>query len=81
MFEHYADMQCVPNITMRARREALGLTLAKLASLADLTLGQVWKIEQGRVRPQVDSARRIARALDSTVEAIWGDDEQQQASA
>jgi len=57
---------------MRARREALGLTQGALAEAVGLTRQSINAIEAGRSVPGVDVALRIAGALESTVESIFG---------
>lgn len=62
-----------PSVTrVRERREARGLSQLALAAAADLTRQSVGAIEAGRAIPGVDVALRLARALDCTVEELFG---------
>lgn len=58
---------------LRARREARGLSQVALADAADLSRQSVGAIEAGRTTPAVDVALRLARALDCTVEDLFGE--------
>lgn len=58
---------------LRRQRRAQELTLHALALKAGVTYGQVWRIEQGRQRPTVDTALRLAEALGTTVETLFGE--------
>lgn len=57
---------------VRERREARGLSQLALAAAAELTRQSVGAIEAGRAMPGVDVALRLARALDCTVEELFG---------
>ena len=57
---------------VRELREAQGLSQAALANTIRLTRQSVLAIETGRSTPAVDVALRLARALDCTVEALFG---------
>lgn len=57
---------------VRARRVALGVSQVELAAAARLTRQSIGAIEAGRASPAVDVALRIARALGSTVEELFG---------
>lgn len=59
---------------LRIRRAELGLTQAELATRADVSRQLIAAVEAGRNVPAVDAAIRIARALDTTVEAVFGPD-------
>lgn len=49
---------------IRARRETLGLTVTRLAELADLSKSEISAIENGRIAlPGADKRRRLAHAL------------------
>lgn len=53
-------------------RKAKGLTQPQLADLAKLpNYTVVQRYEHGRALPAVDTALRIARALDTTVEQLF----------
>jgi putative molybdopterin biosynthesis protein len=57
---------------VREMREARGLTQIELARTSQLTRQSIGAIEAGRATPAVDVALRIARALDQSVEALFG---------
>ena len=57
--------------TIRDRREALGLSQAGLAVAAGVSRPAIGALEQGRHVPAADAAIRIARALGTTVEALF----------
>ncbi len=57
---------------VRARRAALGLTQDALADLAQVSRALVGALERGRHMPAADAAIRLARALDTTVERLFG---------
>jgi len=57
---------------VREVREARGLSQVALAERACLTRQSVGAIEAGRATPAVDVALRLARALDSQVEDLFG---------
>ncbi len=58
--------------TIKVERAKRDLTQAQLAELAGMTRRSVNAIEAGRMVPSVLLALRIARALDVSVEAIFG---------
>ncbi|MGH2755862.1 MAG: substrate-binding domain-containing protein [Actinomycetota bacterium] len=58
---------------VRERREALGLTQAEVAAAAGLSRQLVTALEAGRHSPSVTAGIALARALDTTVEALFGD--------
>jgi molybdate-binding protein/DNA-binding XRE family transcriptional regulator len=57
---------------VRELREARGLTQVDLASASQLTRQSIGAIEASRATPAVDVALRIARALDHSVEELFG---------
>src|SRR4051794_22175901 len=57
---------------VRAARDRAGLTQADLARRAAVSRALVAAVEGGRHAPAVDAALRLAAALDSTVEALFG---------
>jgi transcriptional regulator with XRE-family HTH domain len=52
------------------RRRALHLTQETLAERAGVNVKTVQGVEQGRTEPELRTMRRIARALDSTVDEL-----------
>ncbi len=59
---------------IRARRVALGLTLAHVADAASLSIPYVSNLERGRGNPTIDALRAIARALNISVADLVGED-------
>lgn len=57
---------------LRSRRAELGLTQTELATRAGVSRQLIAAAEAGRNVPAVDAAIRIARALDTTVDAVFG---------
>lgn len=57
---------------LRAAREASGKTQAQVAKEANINMQQYQNYEYGGRRPRVDIANRIARAVNSTTEILWG---------
>ena len=62
--------------SFRERREAAGLSQAELAQRTGVSRATIGAVEQGRHVPAADAAVRIARALATTVEALFGQEEQ-----
>lgn len=60
-----------PGTVAQARQDA-GLTQAELAQRAGISRITVARIESSTMVPSVAIAMKIARALDTTVEALWG---------
>ena len=59
---------------LRAAREKSGKTQAQVARECDITEQAYQRYEYGKSEPGVRTAIRIARALDSTVEALFGEE-------
>lgn len=59
---------------IRARRTALGLTLAEVAERAGLSLPYVSNLERGRGNPTLDALRSVAAALQQSVSDLLGDE-------
>ena len=61
-----------PANAIRGRRRALGLTLVELAEGCGLSHPFLSQVENGRAQPSMDSLRRIAEALGTTPQALFG---------
>lgn len=59
---------------IRARRTAMGLTLAEVAEAAGLSLPYVSNLERGRGNPTLDALQSVATALQQTVAELLGDE-------
>ncbi len=53
------------------RRTALGLTQEQLAELVQVTQQLVSSIERGESIPRISTARRIAKALGTTIDELF----------
>jgi putative transcriptional regulator len=58
---------------VRARRREMGLTQQELASAVGVSRQTIISMETGDYAPSVYLALRVAGALESTVEALWGE--------
>ena len=56
---------------MRKVRRALDLTQQQLADAVGVSRQTVISVEQGRYRPSVELALRLARAMSTTVEELF----------
>jgi putative transcriptional regulator len=59
---------------IRRRRTAVGLTQQALADAVEVSRQTVISMETGDYAPSVYLALRVARALDTTVEALWDEE-------
>ena len=59
---------------IRARRIALGMTLAQVADESGLSLPYVSNLERGRGNPTLDALRSVAEALEQSVSDLLGED-------
>ena len=62
--------------SLRERREAIGLSQGALAERTGVSRATIGAVEQGRHVPAADAAVRIARVLGSTVEALFGGEDE-----
>ena len=62
------------NTKLRAAREASGKTQAQVAKEIGITENAYQKYEYGEREPRARMAARVAKAVNSSVEAIWGED-------
>ena len=60
------------NRELRAAREKSGKTQAQVAKEAKIVERLYQSYEYGERKPRVDIANRIARAVSSTTEKLWG---------
>lgn len=58
----------------RRRRKERGLTQQQLAERVGCSQAAVFDIETGRNQPSLAMAKAFARALDSTVDELFGED-------
>ncbi|GGE05516.1 transcriptional regulator [Aureimonas endophytica] len=56
---------------VRARRKALGITVADLASATGLSLGMLSKIENGNISPSLTTLQALSRALGLPITAFF----------
>lgn len=61
------------NIAITQQMAKLEMTQSELARKSKLHLTNINAIVNG-TRPRVDNAIRVARALETTAEKLWGDD-------
>jgi transcriptional regulator with XRE-family HTH domain len=59
--------------TVRERRREQHLTMVELAARCELSQPFLSQIENGRAKPSMDSIYRIAHALDTTPQALFGE--------
>ena len=57
---------------LRVARRAAGVDIETLAERASLSVGSIYAIERNAFVPSATNALRIARALGTTVEALFG---------
>lgn len=53
-------------MNIKERREQLGISQKELAERADISQSFLCDIEQGRCKPSIDTAVRLAKELDIT---------------
>ena len=66
------DSWQVLGVAIRDRRRAQALTMVALAERCELSQPFLSQVENGRAKPSMDSLYRIARALDTTPQALFG---------
>lgn len=65
-----------PISPLRARRKALKLRAEAVAAAAEISLNTLWLLESGKQQATgLDTARRLAEALSTTVDAIFPPDQ------
>lgn len=65
-------------IQIRDLREKKGMTANQLAELVGVTQPTISRLETGVRRPSIDTARKIAAALDCTIDELFGEKEEEQ---
>jgi len=55
--------------------KAFPYSLSQLAASADVSRNTVWNLAKGEYWPKLDTAYKIARALNTTVYEIWNEAE------
>ena len=63
---------------IRARRTALGLTLAQVADAAQLSIPYVSNLERGRGNPTLGALHSVAKALQQSVTELLGQHESEE---
>ena len=58
-------------MNIKERREQLGISQKELADRAGISQSFLCDIEQGRCKPSIDTAVRLARVLDITDIKFW----------
>lgn len=66
------------NVKLQAARENAGLTQKQVAEKLNLSEQAYQRYEYGTHEPRARMAVRVARAVNSTVETIWGDERSEQ---
>jgi len=56
---------------LRQRRETLSLKPVQVAAAADISLSYLYTLEGDGAVPGLEVARRLALALDTTVDVLW----------
>ena len=56
------------------RRKECGFTLQQTADMARTSKSYVWEIENKQIKPSVFTAMKLAKALGTTVEALFDPD-------
>jgi putative transcriptional regulator len=59
-------------VRVRGRRREVGLTQQELAARVDVSRQTIVSMETGDYAPSVYLAIKVARALDTLVEDLWG---------
>lgn len=62
------------NTRVLVARRSIGLSQGKLGSHANLNANDIVRIERRGWIPPADVRKKLAKALDSTPEALFGDD-------
>lgn len=57
--------------TLRVARFMRSLTQQQLADAAGIHFNTLQRLEKGLTSPTLDTARRLAQALDTSVDALW----------
>lgn len=60
---------------LQRRRQALGIRQDDLAGALGVSVQTLCNYEQGRTAPDVTRGRLIAKLLETTVEELWPEDE------
>lgn len=68
------------NNRLRLVRRLRGMTIVDLHKASGVSHGHISDIETGKKVPGVDIAQRLAKALDTTVEDLFGTEDQQAAT-
>ena len=58
---------------LRICRVQHGMTMRDLAELSGVHVNTIMRYEQGLVSPSVETARKICKALDATIDDVFGE--------
>lgn len=61
----------VDTVNIKARREELGISQKELAERAKISQSFLCDIEQGRCKPSIDTAVKLAEVLEITDIKFW----------
>ena len=65
------DLETAIGYEVRAQRKRLGITIADLASAANLSSGMLSKIENGAISPSLSTLQQLSRALNVPLTALF----------
>jgi transcriptional regulator with XRE-family HTH domain len=74
--KHLPGIAAQVGVTVRRLRAAQGLTLAELASSADISQAMLSRLERGSVSPSLETLAQLAGALNTSCAALLRDPEQ-----
>lgn len=63
----------MPN-NLTVLRSERGLSLQALAQLAEINTSTLWRIEKEITRPSAGTAKALANALETSVDALFGEE-------
>jgi len=60
-----------PNKVLKAKRNEKGLTQVEVARKAEMSVRHYQCLEAGNAKPKIDTAERVAKVLNSTVDELF----------